>query len=334
MQFDGLTRREFITLIGSVSGAWPFAAHAQQPNSIRRIGLLMMYPERDPQGELRAGVFQREMEKNGWKVGGNLKINFHWGTGNADWVRSAVVQILSQAPDVMLANGDAAIKAAQQLARTVPVIFIASGDPVADGLVASLAHPGGNITGFAVMEPTLGGKLLDMLKQVAPQVTRVGVLVNPDSVTHQRIFALLTSAAPQFAVEVVKAPAREPAQVEAAMTKWGQVSGYGLIVPSDPSTNAQRKLIIELAARHHIPAVYALRAAAADGGLMSYGIDIPELFRQSAIYADRILKGEKPAELPVQLPTKFEFVINRKTAMTLGITIPEGLLAIADEVIE
>jgi putative ABC transport system substrate-binding protein len=234
----------------------------------------------------------------------------------------------------MLANGDAAIKAAQQLARTVPVIFIASGDPVADGLVASLAHPGGNITGFAVMEPTLGGKLLDMLKQVAPQVTRVGVLVNPDSVTHQRIFALLTSAAPQFAVEVVQAPAREPAQVEAAMTKWGQVSGCGLIVPSDPSTNAQRKLIIELAAHHHMPAVYALRAAAADGGLMSYGVDIPELFRQSAIYADRILKGEKPAELPVQLPTRFEFVINRKTAMTLGITIPEGLLAIADEVIE
>ena len=334
MQFDGLTRREFITLIGSVAGAWPFAAHAQQPNSIRRIGLLMMYPERDPQGELRAGVFQREMEKTGWKVGGNLQINFHWGTGNADWVRSAVVQILSQAPDVMLANGDAAIKAAQQLARTVPVIFIASGDPVADGLVASLAHPGGNITGFAVMEPTLGGKLLDMLKQVAPQVTRVGVLVNPDSVTHQRIFALLTSAASKFAVEVVKAPAREPAQVEAAMTQWGEVSGYGLIVPSDPSTNAQRKLIIELAARHQIPAVYALRAATADGGLMSYGIDIPELFRQSAIYADRILKGEKPAELPVQLPTKFEFVINRKTAMTLGITIPAGLLAIADEVIE
>jgi putative ABC transport system substrate-binding protein len=211
---------------------------------------------------------------------------------------------------------------------------MASGDPVADGLVASLAHPGGNITGFAVMEPTLGGKLLDMLKQVTPQVTRVGVLVNPDSVTHQRIFALLTFAAPKFAVEVVKAPAREPAQVEAAMTQWGQVSGYGLIVPSDPSTNAQRKLIIELAARHEMPAVYALRAAAADGGLMSYGVDIPELFRQSAIYADRILKGEKPTELPVQLPTKFELVINMKTAKALGLTIPPGVLAIADEAIE
>jgi putative ABC transport system substrate-binding protein len=294
----------------------------------------MMYPEKDPQGELRATVFQREIEKTGWKAGDSLQINFHWGTGNADWVRSAVAQILAQAPDVMLANGDAAIKAAQQATQTVPVIFIASGDPVADGLVASLAHPGGNITGFAVMEPTLGAKLLGMLKQVAPQVSHVGVLVNPDSLTHQRIFALLTAAAAKFAVEVVKAPAREPAEIQAAMGQWGKEPGYGLIVPSDPVTNAQRKLIIDLSVRHQTPAIFALRAAAADGGLMSYGIDIPALFRQSAIYADRILKGEKPAELPVQLPTKFEFVINRKTAKTLGITIPESLLATADEVIE
>jgi putative tryptophan/tyrosine transport system substrate-binding protein len=294
----------------------------------------MMYPEKDPQGDLRAAAFQREIEKAGWKVGENLQINFHWGTGNADWVRSAVAQILGQAPDVMLANGDAAIKAAQQSTRTVPVIFIASGDPVGDGLVASLARPGGNITGFAVMEPTLGAKLLGMLKQVAPRTTRVGVLVNPDSVTHQRILALLAAAAPKFGVEVEKAPAREPAQIQTAITHWGQESGYGLIVPSDPSTNAQRKLIIELAARHHMPAIYALRAATVDGGLMSYGVDIPELFRQSAIYADRILKGDKPAELPVQLPTKFELVINRKTADTLGITIPDGLLATADEVLD
>jgi putative tryptophan/tyrosine transport system substrate-binding protein len=329
-----MRRRYFITLLGGTAATWPLASRAQQPSSIRRIGLLMMYPDKDPQGELRADVFRLEIEKAGWKVGGNLQINFHWGTGNAEWVRSAIAQILEQAPDVMLANGDAAVKAAQQSTRTVPVIFIASGDPVGDGLVPSLAHPGGNITGFAVMEPTLGAKLLGMLKQVAPQVTHVGVLVNPDSVTHQRIFALLTAAAAKFAVEVVKAPAREPAQIQAAMTQWGQQSGYGLIVPSDPSTNAQRKLIIELAARHQMPAIYALRAATVDGGLMSYGVDIPELFRQSAIYADRILKGEKPAELPVQLPTKFEFVINRKTAKTLGITIPEGLLATADEVIE
>jgi putative ABC transport system substrate-binding protein len=329
-----MRRREFIACLAGTATAWPFAAHAQQSSSVRRIGLLMMYPENDPQGELRAGVFQRELEKAGWRVGENLQVNFHWGTGNADWVRSAITQILGQAPDVMLANGDAAVKAAQQSTRTVPVIFIASGDPVGDGLVASLAHPGGNVTGFAVMEPTLGAKLLGMLKQVAPQVTRVGVLVNPDSVTHQRIFALLAAAAARFAVEVVKAPAREPAQIQAAVTQWGRESNCGLIVPSDPSTNAQRKLIIELAAHYQMPAIYALRAASVDGGLMSYGVDIPELFRQAAIYADRILKGERPTELPVQLPTKFELVINLKTAKTLGLTMPEGLLVAADDVIE
>jgi putative tryptophan/tyrosine transport system substrate-binding protein len=327
-----MRRRELISLFGAA--AWPLAVHAQQPSPIRRIGLLMLYPEKDPQGELRASVFQRELEKAGWRVGENLQVTFHWGTGDADWVRSAIAQILSQAPDVMLANGDVAAKAAQQSTRTVPVIFIASGDPVGDGLVASLAHPGGNLTGFAVMEPSLGTKLLGMLKQVAPQVTRVGVLVNPDSVTHRRIFALLAAAAAQFAVEVVKAPAREPAEIQAAMTQWGRESDYGLTVPSEPGTNAQRKLIIELAARYRMPAIYALRAATADGGLMSYGVDIPELFRQSAIYADRILRGEKPAQLPVQLPTKFEFVINLRTAKTLGLTIPETLLVAADEVIE
>jgi putative ABC transport system substrate-binding protein len=294
----------------------------------------MLYPEKDPQGEIRARAFQHELEKAGWTVGENLQIDFHWGSGDADWVRSAIAQIVSHAPDVMLANGDAAVKATQQATQALPVIFIASGDPVGDGLVPSLAHPGGNMTGFAVMEPSLGAKLLGMLKQVAPQVTRVGTLVNPDSVTHQRIYALLTAAAPGFAVEVAKAPAREPTEIKAAMTQWGQEPGYGLIVPSDPSTNAQRKLVIELAARYRLPAIYALRAATVDGGLMSYGVDIPELFRQSGIYADRILKGERPADLPVQLPTKFELVINLKTAKALGVSIPQALLVAADEVIE
>jgi putative tryptophan/tyrosine transport system substrate-binding protein len=329
-----MKRREFMPLLGVAAGAWPLAAGAQQAIGVRRIALLMLYPENDSQGELRAAVFRREIEKAGWKVGGNLQINFHWGTGDADWVRSAVAQILSEAPDVIIANGDAATNAAQQATRTVPVVFIASGDPVGDGLVTSLAHPSGNLTGFAVMEPTLGAKLLGLLKQVAPQTARVGVLVNPDSVTHRRILALVTAAAASFAVKVVKAPAREPGEIEAAITQWGRGAGYGLIVPSDPATNAQRKRIIELAANHRMAAIFALRSAAVDGGLMSYGVDIPELFRRAAIYADRILKGAKPTDLPVQLPTKFELVLNLKTAKTLGLDVPPSLLATADEVIE
>jgi len=329
-----MRRRGFIAFLGSTVLVRSFAAHARQPEGTRRIGVLMLYPENDPQGQLRAKVFSRELEKVGWTVGDNLQINYHWGTGDLDWVRSAAAQVLRQAPDVVLANGDAAVKAAQQSTRTVPVIFIAGGDPVGDGWVQSLAHPGGNLTGFAVMEPSLGAKLLGMLKQVAPRVARVGTLVNPDNATHQRILALLISAGPSFAIEVAAAPVREPAEIEAAMTRWGREVDYGLIVPSDPSTNSHRRLVIELAARHRLPTIYALRAATAEGGLMSYGVDLPELFRQAAIYADRILKGEKPADLPVQLPTKFELVINLKTAKALGLDVPPSLLATADEVIE
>jgi putative ABC transport system substrate-binding protein len=329
-----MRRREFIRLISGATVVWPILALAQQAGPRRRIGVLMLYPENDPQGQLRAAVFRRELEKIGWVVGGNLQINYHWGTGDADWVRSAAAQVLSQIPDAMIANGDAAVRAAQQSTRTVPIIFIASGDPVGDGLVQSLAHPGANVTGFAVMEPSLGAKLLTILKQVAPRVTRVVILVNPDSSTHKLISALVMGAAPKMAVEAVAVPVHEPAQIEAAMTQWGREPDCGLIVPSDPSTNSHRGLIIELGARYRLPTIFALRAAAVDGGLMSYGVDIPDLFRQAATYADRILKGEKPANLPVQLPTKFELVINLKTAKGMGLEIPPTLLTTADEVIE
>src|SRR6478735_1771397 len=330
-----MRRREFIELLGGATVAWPTLARAQQTGPVRRIGVLMLYPENDPQGQLRATIFRRELEKLGWVVGGNLQIDYHWGTGDADWVRSAAAQVLRQTPDVMLANGDAAVRAAQQSSRTVPIVFIGSGDPVGDGLVQSLAHPGANLTGFAVMEPSLGAKLLAMLKQVAPRVTRVVILVNPDSGTHKLISGLVIGAAPKMAVEATAVPVREPAQIEAAMTEWGRgADSYGLIVPSDPSTNSQRKLIIELGARYRLPTIFALRSATADGGLMSYGVDILELFRQAAAYADRILRGEKPANLPVQLPTKFELVINLKTAKGMGLEIPSTLLTTADEVIE
>ncbi len=327
-----MRRRELILMIATAAAGRPFSAHGQPKP--RRIGAVMLYPESDPQGQLRANAFRVQLEKAGWTIGGNLLVDFQWGTGDADWVRSATERALRGSPDVLLANGDAATKAAQQTTRTVPVIFIGGGDVVGDGIVKSLSHPGGNMTGFAVMEPSLGSKLLGMLEQVAPHVVRVAVLINPDNVTHQRILALLQAAAPDFSVKIVSAPAREASEIEKAMDQWGRDSGYGVIVPSDPATNSHRKLFIELAARYSLPTIYALRAAVTDGGLMSYGVDLIELFRQAAIYADRILKGEKPADLPVQLPTKFELVVNLKTARTLGVDIPHSLLATADEVIE
>jgi putative ABC transport system substrate-binding protein len=328
-----MRRREFITLIGAAVAS-PLVARAQQRQPPRRIGVVILYPENDPQGQLRAAAFRRQLETAGRIIGKNVQVDFQWGTGDADWVRSATERALRQSPDVLLANGDAAIKAAQQSTQTIPVIFIGGGDLVGDGVVQSLAHPGGNMTGFAVMEPSLGAKLLGMLKQVAPHVVRVAILINPDNATHKRILALLEAAAPNFSVNVVSASAREANELEAAMARLGQGSDCGVIVPSDPATNSHRKLFVELAARYRLPAIYALRAAVADGGLMSYGVDLIELFRQAAIYADRILGGEKPANLPVQLPTKFELVVNLRTAKTLGLDIPHALLATADEVIE
>jgi putative ABC transport system substrate-binding protein len=317
-------------LAGSVA-IYPFVARAQQNQ--RRIGVVMLYPDNDPQGQLRADAFREQLAKAGWTVGGNLQIDFQWGTGDAAWVQAATERALKLSPDLLLANGPAA-QSALQLTKTIPVIFIGSGDPVADGLVRSISHPGGNMTGFAVMEPTLGAKLLGMLKQIAPRVSRVAVLMNPDNNTHEHVLASLRNAAPGFAVKIESSPARDRAEIEAAVSRLADAADYGVIVPSDPTVNAQRKLLVELTARYRLPTIFSLRSAVVDGGLMSYGVDIVELFRQSAIYASRILKGEKPADLPVQLPSKFEMVINTRTARAIGLDIPASLLATADEVIE
>ena len=328
-----MRRREFITLLGGAA-AWPLAARAQQDERMRRIGVLMLYAENDPAGQVRARAFRQGIEKLGWTVGRNLQIDYHWGVGDADWIRSTVAQLLRLAPDVILANGGATIRAAQQATRTVPVIFLGSADPVADGFVQSLARPGGNLTGFTVLEPSVGAKLLELLKEIAPRITRVAVMTNPDSPSGRRLHDAAAAAAQRFAIAVVAASVREAAEIEAAITRLGREADYGLVVPPDPSINTHRKLIVELTARYRLPAIHALRVAIADGGLMSYGVDLPDLFRQAAAYADRILRGEKPADLPVQLPTKFELVINLKTAKALGLTVPNTLLVTADEVIE
>ena len=253
-----IERRKFLaTLGGGAAAAWPLAARAQQSERMRRIGVLLLYPENDPQGQLRATAFRQGLEKLGWTVGRNVQIDFHWGLGDADWIRSAAAQLLRLAPDVILANGDAATRMMQQSTRTVPIIFIAGSDPVAEGLVQSLAHPGGNLTGFLVLEPSLGAKLLELLKEIAPSVARIAILFNPDNPGNRRLATWATAAAPKFAVDVVAAPLRESAEIEAAMTEWGHDPTYGLIVLPDPSTNSHRKLIVELAARHRLPAIHA-----------------------------------------------------------------------------
>jgi ABC-type uncharacterized transport system substrate-binding protein len=332
--FD-MRRRAFINLLGGAAVAWPLAARTQQVERMRRVGVLMLYGEKDPEGQLRAAAFRQGLEKRGWTIGRDLQIDYLWGVGDSDWIRSAAARLLQSAPDAVLANGgSAAVQAVQQSTRTVPVIFIGGADPVADGLVQSLAHPGGNITGFTVLEPSVGTKLLGLLKEVAPRLARVAVMFNPDNTGNRQRFEMAAAAAQEFAVEVSAAPVRGAAEIEAAMTRLGHEPDQGLIVPPDPSMNTHRKLIVDLAARHRLPTIHALRAAAVEGGLMSYGVDLPDLFRQAAAYADRILKGEKPADLPVQQPTKFELVINLSTAKALGLTMPPTLLATADEVIE
>jgi putative tryptophan/tyrosine transport system substrate-binding protein len=328
-----MKRREFITLLGGAAG-WPLVARAQQPERMRHIGVLMLYVEDDAAGQLRARTFRQQLEKLGWTGGRNIQIDYHWGIGDAVWVRSAATQILQRSPDVVLANGGQAIRPMQEAAQTTPIIFIGSTDPVAEGFVQSLARPGGSTTGFSVLQPSQGPKLLGLLKEVAPRVRRIMVFINPANSGNRLLADLVTSAASAFGVEVIVAPVREPAEFEAAVAKLDGKPDCGLIVPPDPVTNVHRKLVVELAARHRVPAIHALRIATVEGGLMSYGVDIPELFRQAAMYADRILRGEKAGDLPVQQPTKFELVINLRTARTLSLEVPTTLLATADEVIE
>jgi putative ABC transport system substrate-binding protein len=301
---------------------------------MRRVGALMLFAESDQEGQVRAKAFQQGLDQLRWTAGRNLQIDYRWGTGNVEWARTAAADLLRSAPDVILANGTTALRAAQSVAGSVPIVFVGVSEPVAQGFVASLARPGGNITGFSNLEPTMGPKWLELLKEIAPRVTRVAVMFNPDNAGGALLARSAASAAEKFAVEVIPAPVYGPTEIEAVMTMLGHGPGGGLILPPDPLMTAHRKLIVELAARHRIPAIYFLRSFNAEGGLISYGVNIPDLFRQAAAYVDRLLRGEKPGDLPVQQPTKFELVINLQAAKTLGLDVPPTLLATADEVIE
>jgi len=328
------SRREFITLLGGAT-AWPAVVRAQQSSRVARIGWVDFVFEDDPGGRARVEVFQRGMEKLGWTLGRNLTIDYRWGIFDFDKARLAAVELLRLAPDVILCGGTPATLAFRQATNTVPIVFASVSEPVAQGLVRSLAHPGGNLTGFSYMEPTMGAKWLDLLKQIAPHVNHTALMFNPDSSPYSRLFyQSIETATTMLAVEAVMAPVHNLNEIEQVITMLEGMPGGGLIVSPDGFTTANRKAIIELTAKHRMPAVYGVPGAAFDGGLIHYCVDLVDQYQSAVAYVDHILRGGKPADLPVQQPTKFSLTVNLKTAKMLNLSVPSTLLARADEVIE
>src|ERR1700730_7897175 len=333
MQFGQLRRRKFITLLGGAA-AWPLAARAQQTERVRRIGALMSAAETDPEGTVRLKAFQQGLQELGWSVGRNLEIDARWTAANPDNIRKYVGEFAASAPDVILAAGSVTLGPLLQAIRTVPTVFVHVPDPVGAGFVDSLARPGGNATGFAQFEYGVSGKWLELLKQIAPGVTRVAVLRDLAIAAGIGQWGAIQSVAPFFGVELSPVSVRDADEIERAITAFARLPNGGLILTAGPSGGRLRNRIITLAARHKLPAVYFDRYFVADGGLISYGPDLVDQSRRAAGYVDRILKGEKPGDLPVQAPTKYELVINLKTAKALGLEVPPTLLARADEVTE
>jgi putative tryptophan/tyrosine transport system substrate-binding protein len=330
-----MRRRGFITIIGGAAVAWPLAARAQQSERMRRVGVLIVFPENDPSSQRRVTAFQQELAKLGWTVGRNLQIDYRWAISDDERAKAATAELLALAPDLILANATTAVAAAQQATGTVPIVFAGVSEPVAQGFVASLTDPGGNITGFTNLEPSVSAKWLELLKEIAPGVTRVGIMFKPALSHAIPLFQdLLRRAAPKFTVELIESPVHDSSDIEAVLTALGREPGGGLILLPDTFLASNLKLILEMTARHRVPAIYPFRYFVSAGGLVSYGPDVDDQFRQAAAYVDRILRGEKPGNLPVQQPTKFEMVINMKTAKALGLTVPDKLLVAADEVIE
>ncbi len=328
-----MRRREFMTLVGGVA-AWPLAARAQQSERKRRVGVLMGLAADDAEAQDRIAAFEQGLQQSGWTNGRNLQIDYRRGAGDTDSTRRYADELVALAPDVILASGGTVMGALLQATRTVPIVFTQTPDPVAAGFVASLARPGGNATGFTTSEYGTSGKWLELLKEVAPQVTRVAVLRDPTIAAGIGQTGAIQSVAPSVGVQVSPVGVRDASEIERAIAAFGHGANGGLIVLGAPLAIMQRDLISTLAARHRLPAVYPARLFVAAGGLISYGPDSIDPYRRAAGYVDRILKGEKPADLPVQNPTKFELVINVKTANALGITVPTALLVRADEVIE
>jgi putative ABC transport system substrate-binding protein len=327
-------RREFITMLGSGAVAWPLAARAQQAERMRRIGVLLPAVADDPEWQARVGAFLQALALLGWTIGRNVRIDIRWATTNAGEIRRHAAELAALAPDVILAGGATPAGPLLQATSIVPIVFTFGIDPVGAGLVDSLARPGGNATGFMSYEFSIGGKWLGLLKEIAPGLTRVAVLRDATQAFAMSLFAAIQAVAPSLGVEVIPVNMRDAGEIEQSVETFARSPNGGMIAVGSAAVVRHRELILMLAARLKLPAVYWERFLVAEGGLMSYGPDLVEQFRQAAGYVDRILKGEKPADLPVQAPTKYRLIINLKTAKTLGLTVPDALLARADEVIE
>jgi putative tryptophan/tyrosine transport system substrate-binding protein len=328
-----MRRREFITLIGGAAAAWPWQVEAQQAATMRRIGVLMAFAD-GPLGRGHFETFKRALEQTGWVEGRNVHIDERWGGGDADRLRLYAVELVDLKPDVIFAGGGRAITALNQQTRDIPIVFEGPSDPVRQGFVASMARPGGNLTGFSAFEPSIVGKLLEALREVAPQTARVALMFHPDNPGSPLYTQLFETTVPSFAMKAMTAPARDASEIELAIRAVAKESNGALMLAQDVFMVSQRNLIVRLAAEHRIPAVYPLREYVTSGGLLSYGADTADRYRRAASYVDRILRGEKPADLPVQAPIKFELVVNLNTAKALGLEVPPMLLARADEVIE
>jgi len=326
-----MKRREFITLLGGATVAWPLAAGAQQPERMRRIGVLMPYARDDTEGQARVTAFVQGLQKLGWIEGRNLQIEYRWDTGD---LQKAAAELVALSPEVIFASTTPAVAALQQATRSVPIVVAGVADPVSGGFVDSLAKPGGNITGFASYDYGMAAKWVELLKEIAPYVTHVGVIRDPTTTTGIGQLGAIQSAARSFGLEVSPLGGRDAGDIERTVTEFAGGSNRGLIAAGSPLLSNHRDLIISLAARHRLPAVYPFRFFVTAGGLISYGPDSVDPSRQAAGYVNRILKGEKPADLPVQNPTKSELVINLKAAKALGLTVPPSLLSRADEIIE
>jgi putative ABC transport system substrate-binding protein len=328
-------RREFITLVGSATAAWPLAALAQRPSQIRKIGLLMIVPEDDPQSRADRDALESGLQAIGWITGQNVDLQYRWSDGDETLLRKYAAELVTMSPDVLMTEGTAALAAVKRETKNIPTIFVNVSDPVGQGFVASLARPGGNATGFTLFEFSMATKWVEILRELLPSVKHIGFLFNAVVHAYAKLFLQAVQAAAEtFKIDVKPIPVEDDAQIEHSLAVLAQQPDTGLIALHDPFIIKRRDLVIAQVARHRIPTVYTLRAFALSGGLISYGVDLAHPWRQAATYVDRVLKGANPGELPVQQPTKFELVINRKTATALGLNVSPALLATADEVIE